>query len=299
MRKGKTRSFPKVRMAVLLSLVALLAVGCASTTRSGIKSVGSPVVDTFVEKLMDSKSAELLKDGMAGNLIMLTGMAELAPENRLGLQQCAMLYASYGMMVEDEDPEYAKVLYAIGKDYGLRALKTNRAFRIGLAQGKKIPELVDELGEEYAAAMCWTGLNIGLLILHQMEDPMALMALPDSVSLIQKSVEYDPDYYHGVGKAYLGAYYAMVPEFLGLGGGPEASAKMFEEARRITGGKFLMVDVFEARYLATYMDDAEKFDRLLNRVMTTPNEVLPGGTAMNDLAKMKAKYYLSIKDQLF
>ncbi len=299
MQMKKSRVLRTFRMGVLLAAVSVAFMGCATSQMIGVNTVGSPMVNDLIGKLLDTQSANLLMDGMAGNLLMVTGVTEMSPHNRLGLQQCAMLYASYGMMVEDDNVKYAMELYAIGKDYGMRALSTDREFRIGLEEGKKLPELVALLDARFAPTLCWTGLNIGLTIIHQMDDPMALMGLPDAVALVRRSVELDPNYFYGVGKAFLGAYYALVPEFLGLGGGPDASAAMFEEARKITGGKFLMVDVFEARYLATYVDDEAKFDRLMNNVLTTPNEVLENGRAMNDLAKVKARTYMAMKSQLF
>ncbi|MFH2099492.1 MAG: TRAP transporter TatT component family protein, partial [Pseudomonadota bacterium] len=72
-----------------------------------------------------------------------------------------------------------------------------------------------------------------------------------------------------------------------------------EEARKVSDGKFLMVDVFEARYLSTYVDDQARFDSLMERVLTTPNNVLAGGMAMNDLAKVKARTYMGMKSDLF
>jgi len=286
-------------MAALLAAVLVATMGCATTQMIGVNTVGSPMVNDLIGKLLNTQSAALLAEGMPGNLLMVTGVTEMSPHNRLGLQQCAMLYASYGMMVEDKNKDYALELYAIGKDYGMRALSTNREFRIGLEEGKKIPELVAGLDERYADTLCWAGLNIGLTIIHQMDDPMALMGLPDAVALVRRSVELDPNYFFGVGKAFLGAYFALVPEFLGLGGGPEASAAMFEEARKVSDGKFLMVDVFEARYLSTYVDDQARFDSLMERVLTTPNNVLAGGMAMNDLAKVKARTYMGMKSDLF
>jgi hypothetical protein len=275
--------------------------GCAKSTmvKSGIKSFGPTAIDLLLQNILDTGSAELLKEGMPGQVVLVTGLTEMNPNSREALEQCCMLYVSYGMFIEDQNPKFATELYTIGKSYGIRALSTNEGFRKGLENGKKIPELVGALGKDYVPALCWAGLSTGLQIMHQMDDPMALMIMPDAVALMNRSVALDPDYFYGVGKSFLGAYYALVPAFLGLGGGPDVSAKTFEEARKITDGKFLMVDVFEARYLCTYTDDRKHFEELLNGVLKADSAALKGGRVLNELAKMKARYFLSVADSLF
>jgi hypothetical protein len=286
----------KLGMGLMLLALLALAGGCAA---AGVNIAGEPAIQMMVKKISDTGSARLAQDGMAGQLLLVTALAEVAPNNKKLLGQTAFLYASQGMFVEDTDVEYAKEMYRIGKSYGMRALMTNRRFRKAYDSGKKIPEIVGLLGKEYVQALTWTGLNAGLEIIHNMDNPLALMAMPDAVAMIKRSVELDPNYFYGTGTLFLGAYNALTPEFLGLGGGPDASAKKFEEARKIEGGKFLLVDVFEARYLATFVDDQEKFAKLLNRVIEADSAALPGGRLMNELAKMKARIYLERKNEFF
>lgn len=297
----KKLSGQKLRLVVAISLAAFIlgAAGCGSLMKkSTIGAFGGPMVKDMMDLLLDSQSARLLKDAMPGNVVLITAAAEMGQTRDLYEVTC-FLYTSYGIMVEDDDPEYALELYNIGRDYGLRALMTDRDFKKGYDEGKKIPELVDVLDERYTASLAWCGMATGLLIIHQMDDPMALMGLPDAVSMVKRSVTLDEKYFYGVGKTFLGAYYALMPEFLGLGGGPEASAEMFDEARAISDGKFLLVDVFEARYLMTYIDDRAGFEALLTYVLEADASALEGGTVLNKMAKVKAEYYLSIEDQLF
>ncbi len=297
MKKGKLF---RILMAVCLSAMLMTGSGCIKqAVKTGVGVGAVPVMDMMMESLLDSPCAPLLMDGMASNVLLVTGLAEMSPHNQALLSKTCFLYTAYGMMVEDLQPEYAAELYSIAKDYGMRSLRTDKKFARGLDEGKKIPELVGVLGKKYLEATCWTGLAYGLFLMQNMDDPMALMDMPDCVALVQRSMELDDTYMFGVGKAFMGGYYAMLPEFLGLGGGPDASAAMFEEARKVTDGKFLMVDVFEARFLSTYVDDQERFDMLLNKVMEADPRILPGGAGLNDMAKVKAKHFMSIKSELF
>ncbi len=297
MRIAKSHS--RALIALLLAAFVLTGVGCGQMMRQAtVGAMGGPVVLDIVNVLLDSPNARLLQEAMPGNIALITATTEMAPTRDL-CQVCCFLYTSYGMMVEDKDEAYAKDLYAIAKDYGQKALCMDPDFAKGIAEGKKIPELTPGLDKRYAPSLAWYGLATGLLIIHNMDDPMALMGLPDAVALVNRSVELDDKYFFGVGKAFLGAYYALMPEFLGLGGGPAASAEMFNKARAVTDGKFLLVDVFEARYLKTYVDDKEGFEALLKKVLETDSSALKGGRALNEIAKTKARYFLSIEDQLF
>jgi hypothetical protein len=277
--------------------------GCAQvsrmTTTMGINMGIAPAIPLMIDKIKDTKSGRLAEKGFAGQLLMVTGFVELSPYNAKLLNEAAFLYCSYGIFMEDNEPEFAKELYEIGKEYGLRALKLNRKFRKGLERGEKISNLVQHIGKSQVPALIWTGLNSGLWIVLNMDNPEALMGMADTIALIKRSLELDPNFYFGAGKMFLGAYYAMLPEYLGLGGGPENSKKMFEEARSVENGRFLLVDVLEARYLSTSIEDTDSFERLLNGVIEADPSELKGVRLINELSKSKARFYLKNQEKFF
>jgi len=292
-----------LRILLTFSIMVTGSFGCAKiskmTTTMGIRMGIAPAIPLMVDKLKDTKSGRLAEKGFAGQLLMVTGFVELDPNNIKLLNEAAFLYCSYGIFMEDKEPEFAKELYEIGKDYGLRALKQNKKFRKGLERGEKINTLVKHIGKNHVPALVWTGLNSGLWIVLNMDDPAALMGMADTIALIKRSLELDPKFYYGAGKMFLGAYYAMIPEYLGLGGGPENSKKMFEDARSVENGKFLLVDVLQARYLSTTTEDEDEFDALLNGVINADPGELKGVRLINELSKTKARYYLENKDNFF
>lgn len=274
--------------------------GCArSTVRYGINYAGPELVNGMVEGIQNSKSIVLAKEGFAGNLLMITGLVEMTPDNRELLDKCAFLYCAYGMFMEDEDPEYAKTLYTIGKDYGMRSLKQKDLIRNALLSGEKPHEILHLFGPDDVPALSWTSFNWGLFMMLSLDDPMALMGMADTIAMVKRSVELDPDFFFGVGKAFLAAYYAMVPEYLGLGGGPENALSMFQEAEAVTNGKFLLVDVFKARYYASTLDDLDLYRNLLEKVLEADPGTLDGGRLLNELAQVKAGFYLQNEDQYF
>ena len=109
----------------------------------------------------------------------------------------------------------------------------------------------------------------------------------------------DDDFFFGLGKIFLGAYYAQIPDFLGTGGGPEASKKMFDEARAISSGRLLLVDVFEARFLDTQLKNREEYIRKLEKVLDADPEILEGYNSFTAIAKQKARFFLDHMDDYF
>jgi len=281
---------------IFLVLMACGSLGCA---RVNVDMVQAQMVSNMVDKITDTKSARLVKDGLAGQVLSVTAITEISPNNPSLLKECAFLYCVYGLFIEDEDPEYAKELYSIGKEYGLRALKQDSKFKEGFEGGKKISELVDNLDKEYVEALCWTGLNGGLWLILNLDDPAVLMEMADIIAIVNRSSALDETYFYGAGKIFTGAYYALVPSFLDPGGGPENSSKMFQEARSISDGKFLLADLFEARFLATAINDQALFEKRLRAVLSADSGGLKGAYLINELSKMKAKYYLEHRDDLF
>jgi len=286
--------FPTAFLFLLLASGSLF--GCA---RMSIDMVGAPMVSAMINNITETKSVRLAKEGLAGQVLMITALTEMSPDNLRLLKECAFIYCAYGLFVEDEDPEYAKELYSIGKEYGIRALKQNSEFREALESGKRLSEIAGIPGNEYTEILCWTAMNGGLLIMLNLDDPEALMDMEDIVALMKRSLDLDDTYYFGTGKIFMAAYYAMMPSYMGLGGGVKNSKALFHDARSITNGRFLLADLFEARFLAVSIDDEEFFENKINDVLSADSHALKEAGLINELSKLKARYYLDHIDKYF
>ena len=284
--------------ALLLSVMLPALCGCSTILRLQADFV-APMISELVDQAANNGSSRVVREGIAGNTLLVTAFSEISPNNNLLLEKSAYLYCAYGLMVEDTDPEFASELYSLGKDYGMRALKQKRCFRKGLESGKHIPELTGCLGRGYKAALLWAGIANGLWIFRNMDDSAALIEIADAVALVERSIELDPNYFFGIGKLFLGAYYALIPDFFGTGGGPEASARMFAEARAASGGRLLMVDVFEARFLDTQLKNKAEYIRKLERVLAADPDILPEYKSFTAIAKQKARFFLDHMDEFF
>ncbi len=284
--------------ATFLFCLTLILPGCSTILRFQADFV-APMVAELVDQAADSDSLQVIREGIGANTLLVNAFSKISPNNNLLLEKSAFLYCAYGLLVEEEEPEFAAELYAIGKDYGMRDLKQNRCFRYGLDEGKHIPELTDCLGRRYKEALLWTGVATGLWIFRNMDDSAALIELADAVALVERSIELDEDYFFGLGKIFMGAYYALIPDFFGTGGGPEASARMFAEARAASNGRLLLVDVFEARFLDTQLKDRAAYICKLENVLAADPDILEDYNSFTAIAKQKARYFLDHMDEYF
>lgn len=297
----------RIYLAIVPVCLAMTVSGCASffaaagnpvIYRFGTDFI-SPMVAEMVDRADNVDSIQVVREGIGANAMLISVLTELSPNNRLLLKKAAYLFCAYGLLVEDQEPEFASELYAIAKQYGLRALKMNRCFAKGLKKGKRIPELAGCLNGKYKEDALWAGVATGLWVFRNLEDSAALIEIADAVALVERSLELDDDYFFSLGKVFMGAYYAQVPHVFGTGGGPEASARLFAEARAESGGKLLLVDVFEARFLDTQMNNREEFIRKLEHVLAADNNILEGARGFTGIAKLKARYFLDHIEEFF
>lgn len=292
----KLRNITNYGIGLSLMIITLSSLGCA---RMAVNMLGKQIVPELVENIQDIDSARLLKDGFAGDLVLITALTEMSPNNRILLEQCAFGYFAYALLMEDENTDYAKELLQIGKHYAMRALSQHTSFAAGLKEGKKIHELVSLLPTKYAPALCWAAMNSGFLLILNIDDPQALIEMADVVTMAKRSAALNPAFFHGAASGLIAAYYAMVPKAAVPEGGPENAKKAFENARRISDAAFLFIDYLEARFLAISIDDEELFEQRLTHVLSSDSTILEGGKTLNEIAKMKAQFYLDHQDNYF
>ncbi|MBU0994313.1 MAG: TRAP transporter TatT component family protein [Proteobacteria bacterium] len=289
----------KLNTLILIMAAMICFSGCASLGRSFLGKATTPVIDTAINKIMDMKSAQLAREGLPTAVLLVATLAEVAGDNRNALSQATFLYVALGLCVEDENKEYASVLYNTGYEYGLRALKTNRTFRKGIEKGKTVTEMVGVLDRKYTGTLMWTALAAGLNAMLNMDDPTSMMVLAPCIAMVKRSIALDENYYDGLGNLFMAAYASVMPELLDASCGPEQSKILFDMVRKNNNGHFLFVDLFEARYLVSLHNDREKFKALLDNVIATDSGVLKGMQMLNEIAKMKAAYSLSHMEKYF
>jgi hypothetical protein len=247
-----------------------------------------------------SKQSDLriLREGMPAYLMLIDGMIEAWPDNEQLLISAAQSYSSFAsLFVEDQDKEYANLLYGRGKQYALRSLE-RRGFKEPLQRpSDDFKEGLKSLGKKdvptiFWAATCWA--NWIRLNLDSME---ALSELPRVEWMMKRVLEIDEGFYYGGPHLFMGIWFASRPKI--AGGDLKKAQEHFLRALDLGKGKFLMAYVYYANYYARKIMDKELFTSTLQKVLETPADTSPDLVLLNTVAKKQAKDLLSHVGEYF
>jgi hypothetical protein len=278
-------------------LGALLLTACSPRTIA-LRQTAALVHDG-ASALYEEPDPQLARESMGGQLKLLEVLLRDEPSNRDLLDLTAEGFNGYAFLfVEDADPARAKGLYLRGRDYAQRRL----AGRGDLARLTELDQdaadkALAQARPEDAPALFWTAFGWASYINLSKDSPSALAELPKAVAAMERARQLAPDYHFAGADLFFGIYYASRPAI--LGGDVKKAQAAFQEARRRTGGKYLMTYVLEARYLAVALQDQELFKSLLQKVADSPAGQLPNARLTDEVAKTKARTLLEKKDDLF
>jgi hypothetical protein len=258
-----------------------------------------PILEESVAAGRSASDLELVREGTPGNLVLLDGLIRTDPRPDL-LVLGAELYFSYAFaFVEDTDPARAAGLYAIGRDYGRRALSRRQDVARALERGDA-PALAVALAEvdrDEAAEVLWTAAAWAGWANLSLDQPAAVADLPLIETLLDRAAALDEGYLYGLPQLLLGAFHAARPPL--LGGDPARAQRHFTRARELGQGNLLMVPVFEARYYARAILDPDLFDRLIAETLAAPLDRAPDIRLLNTVAQRKARDLAAMKDEWF
>ena len=240
----------------------------------------------------------MIREGMPAYLMLMDGMIEALPDNEQLLIAAAQGYSSFAsVFVEDQDKEYAKLLFERGRQYALRSLEIR-----GLKEPLQSPfddfkEGLKGLGKKdvsyiFWGATCWA--NWIRLNLDSME---ALAELPRVEWMMKRVLEIDEGFYYGGPHLFMGIWFASKPKI--AGGDLKKAQGHFLKALDFGRGKFLMAYVYYANYYARQAMDKDLFLSTLQRVLETPPDISSDLTLLNTVAQKKAKELLSRAEEYF
>ncbi len=247
-----------------------------------------------------SKQSDLriLREGMPAYLMLIDGMIQAWPDNEQLLIAASQSYSSFAsLFVEDQDKEYANLLYGRGKQYALKSLEM-RGFKEPLQRPfDEFKEGLNRLGKKdvptiFWAATCWA--NWIRLNLDSME---AISELPRVEWMMKRALELDEGFYYGGPHLFMGIWYASRPKI--AGGDLKKAQEHFLKALDLGQGKFLMAYVYYANYYARKMMDKDLFNSTLQKVLETPADILPDLTLLNTVAQKKAQELLNRVEEYF
>lgn len=289
--------------AFMIPLVAVmfLTTGCASTIAKMSVDGMKPIMVDMRTATNQNADVELVRNAMPAMLIQMDGFIRVSPENRYLLVSAAEANLGYAFLfVEDKDRRRARELYAKAREYALRNLKTNETFRQALEQDdlQVYTEALKTIHKRDIAALYMaTNSWLQWINLSHAENSDVLKDLPRVEAMMDRLLELDDTFYYGGVHALMGVYAISRPDMFG-GRSDEAQAQ-FQEAFEISESKFLLWHFLYAKYYAVQTKDRDLFVTTLNRIIETPDGILPDQAFANAAVKLKAKDLLQRVDDYF
>ncbi|MBI4412587.1 MAG: hypothetical protein HY541_08905 [Deltaproteobacteria bacterium] len=197
-----------------------------------------------------------------------------------------------------QNEERARAFYLKGKDFGMRALNRNAAFEKALTKDlDTFKKSLQSFGRSYIPALFWTAFNWGSWINLNKDSPLAIAEFPKAEAMMQRVLELDEHYFYSGPHLFFGFSFGSRPAM--FGGNPEKSKEHFEKALAAYKRKFLLALVTYAQSYAVQNQDRALFESLLNEVLTTPADSLPEQRLANELAKLRARWFLDHSMTMF
>jgi len=182
-----------IKPILFISLCIFLPMACAANKTLTVGATAA-LLEDIAKSAYRQSDLRLIREGMPAYLMLIDGMVEAVPGNERLLINAAQTYASFASaFIQDEDQEYARVLYARARSYGLRALQ-----QIGMLDPASKPfdafeadmDLLSKKDVPYIfwAASCWANwisLSPGSI--------EALAELPRVELLMEKVLELDDE----------------------------------------------------------------------------------------------------------
>ncbi len=288
----------KTRWAAGLAVAAAAALGgCGPATQIAVVSM-LPILQNTADAARERADLALVGKGLPANLLLLDGLIRTAPKNAELLALGSYLYFGYGLgFVENDNAKLASDYYAIGRDYGLRALDRRPLFRKGrLGDLEAFKRGLRVLHKNDMPALAWAGANWGRWLSLNLESAAAIAEMPRLEALLERMLEIDPNFEHGLPHALRGTYDAMRPEL--FGGSPARAREHFEAALRISDRHMLLYQVFYAEFYCRQTLDEQCFVGLLDEVLAAP-DALPEARLLNEIGRERARKLKERRAELF
>jgi len=257
------------------------------------------IIDNGLVAFNEESDITIAHEALASNLKLIEALIKSDPENEKLLTFAAQGYSAYALaFCEDDSVERARVFYLRARDYGIKALSKNKAFKESLDKDvNTFKQAIWTFKKKDVPAIFWTALSWGSYINISRSDISALADISKVQALMEFVIEKEPSYYYGGAYLLLGTIEATIPK--ALGGDPEKAKSYFEKCFEISNNKFLLAKFYYAQTYAVTMQDRELFENVLNEIENAPVDLLPEARLVNAISKQKGRKLYKQIDDLF
>ncbi len=285
------------KFLILTPLLIIFFSGC-SLQKIALRTT-TGLLYSSIDAIYQEEDLIIAEQAIASDLKLVEGLLQSDPENKDLLLLLTQGYASYSMgFVEDRSEGRAQLFYLRARDYGLRLLRTTRAFKDSIpAKESNFVSRLSRLKKKDVPALFWTAFAWAGWINLSKDNPQAIFELGKVKAMMQRVLELDEGFFFGAAHLFFGSIYGSLPRM--LGGDPEKAREHFDRCLKISDGKFLLAYVYLARYYAQPLLDEALFDKYLKIVLQAPTDILPGYQLITAIARKKAQKWIVKKEDLF
>jgi TRAP transporter T-component len=308
-------------MRLVLVLVLTASAAASSACDLGKLTVGttSKVLLRAQPSLQQESDYELARQAIPGALKTIEGFWIVDPENKRLIQILTEGYCQYGTGFVEDDWEAARLIKDLpaAEYHNERSTKIfNRCLNYALLTlGKKwqsdlfgdeatVKELLLKDGKRNKRfAMMYAGLALGSIVNHNLSRMEMLGYLPTVEMVLNHVIELDkkkpPENLVHAALPYVALGMIHTGRPVAMGGQPDRARAYFEQALKMTGGKFLLARTLMAYRVGLAKGDRKFFHDQLKQVLETAPSVWPEQRLANEVAHRKARRYLSKEKELF
>ncbi|MFW5740306.1 MAG: TRAP transporter TatT component family protein [Myxococcota bacterium] len=290
----------RLGLIAMCSTLALGATGCIKSMlidgQLNSTRKASPAINTLGD-------FEVARGSAFASLGTLEGLHRLAPENADGLFLLTKAWAGASFSFiedeweiaqdeeEDELADYhrtrARAAYTRAVHYGIELLQQKAdGFERARRNHDTMTAWLASFDEEDVPSLFWTGYAWIARVNVSKDIPALVSELFVGVAMLERVVELDEMYNHGLAHVVLGAYHARTPM-----AELDQAQQHFERALQINQGKLLITKFQYARTYYCWKNDKDNYVKLLTEVVEA-GDPLPEERLPNTIAKRRAKRYL-------
>ena len=290
-------------------LLSLLAGGC-SIRKIAVNNLADALAQGGTTYASD-EDMELVKDAAPFSLKLMESLLAETPRHRPLLLATSSGFTQYAYafvqqeadVTEAEDlaeatriRERARLLYLRARDYGMRGLEANHP---GFGQSLRAnPETAAEtLKRDDVPLAYWTAAAWGSAISLSKDKPDRIAEQPVVEALIDRVLELDESFGDGAVHSFLISY---EPIRQGVAGDYALRCREhFERAMELSGGFQAAPLIALAEAVSLARQDRREFEALLNRALDVDTGVRPEWRLENLVMQRRARWLLSMADDLF
>lgn len=311
--KSNTPARLLIRLAAA-AVVALTFVACSLRTMMISEMTGA--IEVGMAAFEKETDLELLESAFPANIKLLENLLAGDPGNARLHLLLARMYAAYSFSFfegrlderslsmeappggDARIPELRQAVnryYLRGADHAQAVIEMRYPGSTGLlARVHEVAPFLEKTVAQDVPALFWYGFNLGAYV-NQNRDSIAVVAKAHvAEKIMRRIVELDETYFNGAAHLFLMIYYASRPPM--MGGDPERALMHYRRLSAMDAGSRLLADVYFARHYLYRTRDRQRYEEMLDRVLTRDGE--PGGL-LDAVAVERARIYRAAAGRLF